>query len=513
MRFCLAATFVGFLSANAASGDAHVKKLHQRLDVNQDGLISPQEYQNYWKERFQRRDKDKNGLINDAELGRGSIKPLDRNRDGVISLAEEVHFRQKLFDLMDKDRDALLTLSEMNDRSQSESASENSNAVPSAPLDFVALRASVEALSELTDTPKMWLAEGFDSTDDLAAVYFDALDWKGQATKVFAWLGFPKERKEKMPAIVLVHGGGGTAFKEWVELWNARGYVAISIGVEGQTSRRAGKGWAPHEWAGPQRQGIYGDSSEALTDQWMYHAVADTILAHSLLRSLPEVDTDQVGIMGISWGGVITSTVIGIDARFVFAIPTYGCGGLATAANQYGRALGNNQVYQQVWDPILRLNQASMPTLWYSWPGDQHFPLDIQAANYAATPGPYMVSLVPNMGHSHNAAWDRPESYAFADSVTREGGMWCRQVKSSLRKDTCRATFRSSKPLDAAVLVSTVDGGVTGDRQWVETPLARPEPRGVNWIVQAEVPEGSTAWFINVKSGDLVASSGFFEAE
>lgn len=51
-----------------------------------------------------------------------------------------------------------------------------------------------------------------------------------------------------------------------------------------------------------------------------HHATADRILANSLLRSLPEVDADRLGLMGISWG-VITSTVVGIDTRFAFAIP------------------------------------------------------------------------------------------------------------------------------------------------------------------------------------------------
>ncbi|WP_372798521.1 acetylxylan esterase, partial [Pontiella sp.] len=151
----------------------------------------------------------------------------------------------------------------------------------------------VAALGELTEAPKMVEAEGFQSSENLKAVYFDALDWKGQPTKVFAWLGLPENREGQVPGIVLVHGGGGTAFKEWVEKWNAEGFAAISIAVEGQTDRRkpAGadpdnpKGWVRHAWAGPRRSGIYGDSAEPLKDQWMYHAVADTILANSLLRS------------------------------------------------------------------------------------------------------------------------------------------------------------------------------------------------------------------------------------
>ena len=38
-----------------------------------------------------------------------------------------------------------------------------------------------------------------------------------------------------VPGVVLVHGGGGTAFSEWVTEWTNRGYAAISIAVEGQT--------------------------------------------------------------------------------------------------------------------------------------------------------------------------------------------------------------------------------------------------------------------------------------
>ncbi|WP_315854359.1 prolyl oligopeptidase family serine peptidase [Rubripirellula lacrimiformis] len=109
---------------------------------------------------------------------------------------------------------------------------------------------------------------------------------------------------------------------------------------------------------------MYADSDQPIADQWMYHAVADTVLANSLLRSLPEVDADRVGVMGISWGGIITSTVMGIDNRFAFAIPTYGCGSLSDAGNQYGRALGDNPIYQQVWDPMVRMDKASMPSLW-----------------------------------------------------------------------------------------------------------------------------------------------------
>jgi dienelactone hydrolase len=311
--------------------------------------------------------------------------------------------------------------------------------------------------------------------------------------------------------VVLVHGGGGTAFKEWVKKWNDQGYAAISIAVEGQTDRRdssSSKDWQQHAWSGPKRAGIYFDSEKPLIEQWMYHAVADTILANSLLRSLPEVDADKVGVMGVSGGGVITSTVIGIDSRFAFAIPTYGCGHLFGSDNQYGRALSANTLYRKVWDPMVRMDRVSMPVLWYSWPQDGHFPLDAQAACYHRAPGAHMVTLIPGMVHSHQAAYAPPYSYAFADSIVREGKPWCVQTSAKLEGRTVVIKFVSTKRLNKAVLISTTDTGFSGDRKWTESP-ADVIKNEKDWRVSAPLPAGATAWFINVSSGELTTSSDY----
>jgi dienelactone hydrolase len=381
----------------------------------------------------------------------------------------------------------------------------------------------VKQLGKLQNVPKMYPAEGFSSDDSsIKAIYFDGLPWKGKSTRVFAWLGVPnkselKNADGKVPGVVLVHGGGGTAFADWVKKWNSHGFAAISIAVEGQTDevepKQSGKretSWKSHEWAGPARNGIYGDSDQPLADQWMYHAVADTVLANTLMRSLPEVDSSNVGLMGVSWGGIITSTVIGIDSRFAFAIPTYGCGHLEDAPNQYGTALSENATYHRVWDPMLRLGLAKMPVLWFSWPGDLHFPLDCQAASYRAAPGLRSIALVPGMKHGHGPAWNRNEAYAFAKSVVTSGKPWCIQSNSRLSDDTASVTWTliGTKALDQAQLVSTVEGGATGSRTWTETP-AKLQRDGQSWTATAKIPHGTTSWFINAQSGDLIASSEY----
>ena len=380
-------------------------------------------------------------------------------------------------------------------------------------------RRALEALAKLTDAPAMEQAEGFDSSEDVKAIYFDGLDYKGKPTKVFAWLGMPKggagkggKIPAKVPAMVLVHGGGGTAFKEWVEKWNARGYAAISIAVEGQTDKRSedGESWEKHEWAGPSRVGIYGDVDKPIEDQWIYHAVADTILAHSLIRSLPEVDADKVGLMGISWGGVITSTVIGIDDRFAFAIPTYGCGDLSEVPNQYGKSLGNNAAYKEVYDPMLRFDKVKMPTLWFSWPQDKHFPMDKFANSYQAVSGLYTVSLIPKLGHGHGPPWSKPDSYAFADSIIEGDKPWCRQKRLiKFDKTKVMVIFESSEALSDPVLVYSMDKGVSGERKWLE--LAAKGNQAEYYEVEVALPKAVTGWFVNVRSGELTVSSDYRE--
>lgn len=384
--------------------------------------------------------------------------------------------------------------------------------------DYSKQQEALLALGNLTTVPDLYDADGHVLTvaaGETKIIYFDALDYRGVPTRAFAWLGIPADASaaNPVPAIILVHGGGGTAFKNWVRMWNERGYAAISIAVEGQTDECIGdakaRNWKQHAWPGPSRDGIYGDSGEAFRDQWMFHAVADSVLANTLMRSLPEVDAEKVGIMGISWGGVITSTVIGIDTRFAFAIATYGCGRLHEMDNQYGSALANNELFKKVWDPLIRIERATMPALWLSWPGDQHFALDAQAATYQAAAGVRMVSLVPGMQHSHNHGWNRPESYEFADSIVKTGKPWCVQTRVGADGNDVTVEFNCLKPLLAASLLANYGSGHTGNRNWSETAAELNSNANGTWTVNASLPPGASGWFVNVKaSGSDLDSDG-----
>jgi len=381
---------------------------------------------------------------------------------------------------------------------------------PAAP-DFEAMRAEVEALGKITEAPKYEVLDRPDATPNLKPIFYSGLNYQGKLTTVFAWLGVPENTEgKKVPAVVLAHGGGGAASKDWVKNWNKHGYAAISMSLEGQTEYDpALKGYARNPNGIPPRPGIFGDAGAPIKDQWMYHAIANVNLAAALLRSLPEVDPSRVGIMGCSWGGIITSTAIGIDPRYAFAIPVYGCGGLDAVPNHWGGTLGSNEVYKKVWDANLRLDRARMPILWYSWPQDAHF--SMEAFNKSRKKAGSAVSelcLIPGMGHGNLT--DRAEWFAFVDSILKDGKPWIQEMSSKLESGKAQATFVSSKPLESAVLISTTGTGHTGSRTWVETPATLTQENGL-WVAEADVPQGTTACFLNLKAAPLTASSDYFE--
>jgi hypothetical protein len=289
-------------------------------------------------------------------------------------------------------------------------------------------------------------------------IYFEALPYRDSntCTRVFGWLSTPVIEEgiapsdiQQVPAVVLVHGGGGTAFKDWNNKWAKNDFASISIAHEGQTDARPKKGsnafknmykfWATHLWAGPYRRGgAYSDAISPFGEQWMYHAVADTILANNLLRSLPEINSEQIGITGVSWGGVILSTAIGFDNRFAFAISGYGCGSLSDSLSHMGYQLqyrqGIKDQYDRVWDPLLRLKNVTMPSLWISWPQERHFPMPDLAITYNTIPESSTVVpvLIPHLGHSHGYIYNREENYEFAKSVLSEGAAWAKQIQEKI---------------------------------------------------------------------------------
>ncbi|WP_025763709.1 hypothetical protein [Dyadobacter tibetensis] len=77
------------------------------------------------------------------------------------------------------------------------------------------------------------------SNRGVESILFQSVDYRGRPTEVFAYCSNPdmltgKISSKKYPGVMLLHGGGGKAFQEWVEKWAAQGYAAIDMDFGGK---------------------------------------------------------------------------------------------------------------------------------------------------------------------------------------------------------------------------------------------------------------------------------------
>ena len=369
-------------------------------------------------------------------------------------------------------------------------------------------------LSALSAAPKTYPAEGFQE-DGVTAIFYDGLPFQGKPTRVFAWYGIPKLKSgERCPAMVLVHGGGGTAFAEWVRLWVKRGYAAVAMDTCGCIPKGEYAKWQRHELGGPAGWGGFERVDDPQSDQWTYHAVADVILAHSLIRSFSEVAPERTGITGISWGGYLTCITASVDSRFKFAVPVYGCGFLgensAWLDTFHGMGSEKASRWLAAWDPSVYLPRASMPFLWVTGTNDFAYPMDSLQKSYRLTKGLHTLCVRIRMPHGHGGAGENPEEiHAFADSVL-EGSTPLATITKEWRDGRkVWANYTAKAPIVKAELVYTKALGKWQDRLWESAPAELDAAHGA---VHAEAPLGATVCYLNlIDERNLVVSSEHIE--
>jgi len=346
----------------------------------------------------------------------------------------------------------------------------------------------------------------------MRSFFYEGADYKGKPTWVFAYYAAPSGDPPAggWPAAVCSHGGGGTAFPEWVMAWNQHGYAAISMDQEGHLPD--GK---VHENAGPARQNWFSDIGLPDHEQWFYQAVADVIRANSLLRSFREINPDKIGLTGISWGGTIVSATAGIDPRFAFVVPVYGCGLIhesdADGLNMWFKTMTAEQFhdYRTKWDPSAHLPYAKMPMLWMTGFDDPVFPIDIFERSARLAGGPSALCARGHMLHGHGPGWQKPEMYVFADSVVKGKQALPGIARPEMDPNTRIVRAKTNGNLVGASLFYTADGGKWKSRGWVNIPC---DVRDGEVVSRSPLPEAVTAYDINAKDdrGLLVSSALVF---
>jgi dienelactone hydrolase len=335
-----------------------------------------------------------------------------------------------------------------------------------------------------------------DTDGPVKRIFFENEPYFGKPTEVFAYLGVPEAVNGPVPAMVCVHGGGGKAFREWVELWVARGYAAIAmdLGSKDDQDNRLPNG-------GPnQEQTEKLNPKIAWENLWTFHAVAAVLRSHHILRTLPQVDSSRIGITGISWGGYLTCIAAGIDPRFACAVPVYGCGFLQrNSADEWMKLFSEmSEDERRTWhnrcDPSIYLPQAKAPILFVSGTNDFAYPLDSLEATCALPCGPVTRCVRVEMPHSHEAGWAPGEIELFANQHLAGGKPLPTLGQNVVSGERVTAHYQADLPVRCAELVYSTDSGNWKQRKWHTAPASLRQE-----FVEAGLPSGVTAGFMAIE--------------
>ncbi|MDD4868940.1 MAG: hypothetical protein PHR77_00165 [Kiritimatiellae bacterium] len=326
---------------------------------------------------------------------------------------------------------------------------------------------------ELVAPPKYKPAGFSDSeSEGLEAIMFEGMPVNGVKMPVFAYIGYPEGEVPKggFPAIVQVHGGGGTAYPKYVKLWNRHGYAVISLDWYNQrpTFKNTGS-----ELKLTQVPLEGGKRQEHVPN------VGNIVLAHSLLRSLPKVNPDKTGFIGISWGSIYGSMVTAVDDRFKFMLQVY-CGGV----NRTNSTFINGRF----------LHAAKSPLYWLSNTNDQNITPEALQAAFDEAPTFVNEAMVIRLPHAH-IGYEFTASFRIADAVLKGTPPLPKLGRSTIKDSVISAELlEKGKGIKRCVLCYTLDFDVTPwhKRAWKSLPA---EVNGN--IVSAKLPDGVCQCFLS----------------
>ncbi len=373
-------------------------------------------------------------------------------------------------------------------------------------------------IADWKEKPAMtWL----DRDSPIRSLTFRSEPHKGIETDVFAFYATPgsisgdESLDRNLPAVVLIHGGGGTAFAEWVWMWAKRGYAAIAMDLSGRRPE------APKfdtksgelisnlrvkrtrlERGGPEADRVskFDNVGGDVTDDWQYHAVAAVMRAHSLVGSFPQVNADRTAVTGISWGGYMTCLVASLDDRFQAAVPVYGCGFLYKGESVPKPLIDRLDAERRTkwirtYDPSVWLRRCSVPILFVNGTNDKHYPLNSYMQSYGQVQGKKQLRIEAGMRHSHGAGWAPKEIALFIDQHVKAGVPLPRITDPDIDDETATSEVVSKTPLEEAEIVYTIDSGPLVDRNWQSDPatIAKDGKR-----ITATIPLDATLWMLTV---------------
>ena len=230
-------------------------------------------------------------------------------------------------------------------------------------------------------------------------VYINSRAYQGKPVKIFGYYSYPRQSTAPLPAILLVHGGGGTASFQRAVAWARRGYAVLSIDLPGKGENRSGSRSTGPDMFVSNLLNI----GPNLEENYLVHAVAAARNAITFLTQRKEVDKERIGMVGLSWGGVITLLTNGQDDRLKTAVNIFGAGYIPEGCTWQDQFAAMGEEERFFWyssiDPKNFFPSQHAPILFITGTNDHCYYLPAFQKSYAEIPVPKKLYLVPNLKH------------------------------------------------------------------------------------------------------------------
>ncbi|MFA6431739.1 MAG: acetylxylan esterase [Candidatus Margulisiibacteriota bacterium] len=249
-------------------------------------------------------------------------------------------------------------------------------------------------------------------------IYYISRPFNRVPTKIFGYYCFPSKKNEKLPAVILSHGGGGHASLPYAIYWAKRGYAALVIDLPGKGENRAlSRSTGPDMVVANLLK-----TQPDLSHNYLIHAVAAIRNGITFLTKQKEVDPERIGMIGLSWGGVLTILTNGQDDRLKAAVNVFGAGFIPEGCTWEKWFTQMPALDKKLWDENLDpknfLAMQHAPILFITGTNDHCYYLPTFQKSYAELGSiEAKILLVPNLRHRFLASSLLPASAWIDDKI------------------------------------------------------------------------------------------------
>jgi dienelactone hydrolase len=238
------------------------------------------------------------------------------------------------------------------------------------------------AFLKLLDRPKVLLDVQTDDTrrEEEDGVVLERLSFAtekkadGHMERVPVLLARPKERTTRLPAVIVLHGTGGTkeGQRQWLVQLARRGIIGVAIDARYHGERApGGKGATAYNAAIV--RAWKAKPGEHQEHPFYFDTCWDLWRTVDYLETRADVDSRRLGMIGFSMGGIQTWLAAAVDERIQVAVPAIGVQSFRwslendkwqarantiraaheAAASDLGEAKVNQKVCRVLWDKII----------------------------------------------------------------------------------------------------------------------------------------------------------------